>query len=74
MRWSPLPRVGRDRIRRMPAHVMVRDYPESLAPLLDRGVDLDRVGASPVGGFADPELMAEIERVIAWRPQARPPG
>lgn len=70
MRWSPLPRVGRDRIRRMPAHVMVRDYPESLAPLLAGGVDLEQVGTSPVGEFADPDLLAEVEQAIAWRPRA----
>lgn len=58
----------------MPAHVMVRDYPESLAPLLARGVDLDLVGASPAGAFAAPDLIAEIEEVIAWRPPARPPA
>ena len=56
----------------MPAHVMVRDYPESLAPLLARDIDLDLVGASPVGTFAGPDLMAEIEKVIAWRPPAGP--
>ena len=58
----------------MPAHVMVRDYPESLAPLLARDVDLDLVGASPVGAFAAPELIAEIEEVIAWRRAPRPPA
>ncbi|MDE0357194.1 MAG: hypothetical protein OXN92_05575 [Gammaproteobacteria bacterium] len=58
----------------MPAHVMVRDYPESLAPLLARDIDLDRLGASPVGAFAAPDLIAEIEEVIAWRPPARPPA
>lgn len=52
----------------MPAHVMVRDYPESLAPLLARDVDLERVGTRPVGEFAAPGLMAEIEEAIAWRP------
>ena len=56
----------------MPAHVMVRDYPESLAPLLSRDIDLDVVGASPVGAFATPDLIAEIEEVIAWRPPAGP--
>ena len=74
MRWSPLPRADADGIRRMPAHAMVRDYPESLAPLLARDVDLDLVGASPVGDFADPGLIAEIEKAIAWRPRARPPA
>ncbi|MCY4647533.1 MAG: hypothetical protein OXE73_11745 [Gammaproteobacteria bacterium] len=54
----------------MPAHVMVRDYPEALAPLLAHGVDLDLVGTSPVGEFADPDLMAEVEQAIAWRPRA----
>ncbi len=74
MRWSPLPRVGPDQVRRMPVHVMVRDYPETLAPLLAREVDLDRVGADPVGVIADPDLIASIEEVIAWRPPAPPPG
>lgn len=74
MRWFPLPRVGPDRLRRMPAHVMVRDYPESLAPLLAREIDLDLVGASPAGAFATPDLIAEIEKVIAWRPPAGPPS
>lgn len=58
----------------MPAHVMVRDFPESLAPLLARDCDLDLVGARPVGEFADPDLLAEIEEAIAWRPRARPPA
>jgi hypothetical protein len=49
---------------------MVRDYPETLALLLRRGVDLDRVGTRPVGDFADPELVVEIEETIAWRPKA----
>ena len=56
----------------MPAHVMVRDYPETLAPLLARGVDLDQVGARPVAAFADPDLVGEIEAAIAWRPRAQP--
>jgi hypothetical protein len=56
----------------MPAHVMVRDYPESLAPLLARGFNLEQVGTSPVGEFADRDLMAEVEQVIAWRPRAKP--
>lgn len=51
---------------------MVRDYPESLAPLLARDIDLDVVGTSPVGAFAGPDLIAEIEEVIAWRPPAPP--
>lgn len=58
----------------MPAHVLVRDYPESLAPLLARDIDLDLVGTSQVGAFATPDLIAEIEEVIAWRPAARPPA
>ena len=58
----------------MPAHVLVRDYPESLAPLLARDIDLDLVGTSPVGAFATPDLIAEIEEVIAWRPPPRPPA
>ena len=69
-----VPRVNREGIRRMPVHVMVRDYPESLAPLLARGVDLDLAGTSPVEAVADPDLIAEVEKAIAWRPQARPPA
>lgn len=57
----------------MPAHVMVRDYPETLALLLARGVDLDQVGARRVGAFADSGLVGEIEAAIAWRPRARRP-
>lgn len=69
-----VPRVNREGIRRMSVHVMVRDYPESLTPLLARGVDLDLAGTSPVGAVADPDLIAEIEEAIAWRPQDRPPA
>ena len=54
----------------MPAHVLVRDYPESLAPLLARGVDLERAGTRPVGEFADSDLIARIEEAIEWRPRA----
>ena len=71
MRSCPLPRVGRSAIRQMPAHVLVRDYPETLALLLERDVNLDRAGTCRVGDFAVPELIREIEEAIAWRPAAR---
>lgn len=74
MRRSPAPRAPRQRIRAMPAHVMVREYPETLALLRRRGVDLDRVGTHRVGEFADPKLVAEIEETILWRPEASPPS
>ena len=72
MRSGPLPRVGRSVIRRMPAHVLVRDYPETLALLVERNVSLDRAGTCRMGDFAALELIREIEQAIAWRrPEAR---
>ncbi len=67
-----MPRADRSGIRQMTAHVMVRDYPETLALLVERDVNLDRLGTCRVGDFAAPELITEIRAAIAWRPGARP--
>ena len=73
MKGRPLARAGSERIREMPANVMVRDYPETLALLLGRGMDLAEVGTRRVGEFAEPELIAEIKGAIDWRPQVPSP-
>lgn len=57
----------------MPAHVVVRDFPETLAVFRDRGVDLRRDGASPVtelavaGSEGREPLVEALLAAISWR-------
>ena len=65
---SVRPSIPRRRFEELPAHVVVGDYPEALAVLRRRGIDLDDVGAQRLSDFAQTALLEEIEEAIAWRP------
>lgn len=61
----------------LPVHLIVRDYPETLAVFRRFGVDLPRLGGGPVAaaveGDAGP-LVEALAEVIAWRsPSLTPP-
>ena len=71
---SVRPSLPGSRLQELATHVVVGDYPEVLAVLRRRGVDLDHVGARRLSDFADRDLLAEIERAIAWRPAQQPPS
>ncbi len=53
-----------------PAHVVVRDYPETLAIFRRFGVDLPRRGGGPVAGVMEGdagELLDALAAVTEWR-------
>lgn len=59
---------------RAPMHVVVRDFPETLAVFRAHGVPVDAAGGEPArahGAEATGALLAELARVTAWR---RAPG
>ena len=65
-----------DALGEMPLHVIVRDYPETLAVLRAAGIDVRAHGSEPLRGVA-PEstaLVDDIARVISWRgtPPSKP--
>ena len=68
-------RPARDALLALPLHVVVRDYPETLAVLRGRGVDpsdaggrsLTRVLAMREDGDA---FLSELLTAVAWRPRA----
>lgn len=68
----------------IPLHVLVRDFPETLAVLRARGVDIPAAAGRPLGSSGDqpavpgtdvtPEqLIAAMAAAAAWRDPA-PPG
>lgn len=73
--------AGREGIRpdaemlgRAPMHVVVRDFPETLAVFRAHGVPVSEVGGEPArahGAEAGGALVEELARATAWR---RPPG
>jgi len=54
----------------LPAHIVVRDFPETLALFREYGVDLPSTGEKPVeallGGEAG-ELLDELAELVSWR-------
>lgn len=56
----------------IPVHVVVRDYPETLAVLRAAGVDVAATGGLPLREVvSDPAALARLERAlgaaVAWR-------
>jgi len=63
------PPPGPAELAALPIHVVVRDYPETLAVLRDAGVDVPALGGSTLAE-AVPEpgpLLDAIRAVTAWR-------
>jgi len=59
----------------MPVHVVVRDFPETLAVLRRLGVDVPRRGGVPVSRALDGDagpLLDAIAEATAWRDGATP--
>lgn len=73
MRPSFLAPPAPDRLTSLPLHVLVRDYPETLAVLRARGVSLTEHGGVPLSrtGGDVATLQEEILRVTAWRAGGR---
>lgn len=59
----------REELAGWPVHVVVREFPETLAVLRREGVDVPRVGGRPVAEATDePDaLLDALERALAWR-------
>jgi hypothetical protein len=70
-RLAPEPPPPAERLGPLPLHVLVRDYPETLAVLRRHGVDIPAAGggsvADAVTGRA--ELKADLLAALAWRAQ-----
>jgi hypothetical protein len=70
-------RPARDALLALPLHVVVRDYPELLAVLRERGVDpggaggrsLARILAAREDGEA---LLSALLTAVEWRPRRTP--
>lgn len=64
---APLPRA---QLAELPLHVVVRDFPETLAILRGLGVDVPRQGGQPVAAAIDGDagpLLDALAAAIAWR-------
>jgi hypothetical protein len=66
-RFEPSP--DRERLTSAPLHVLVAEYPETLAVLRDLGVDLSLDGGDPIPALAlDPEpVVWALLDATAWR-------
>ena len=65
-----LPRPGRTELATRPLQSLVRDYPETLANLRDRGVVPEDFAELEVGDLHDPEaILDELESATRWRPE-----
>ena len=67
-RVPKMPRPAAE-LAEMPLHVVIRDYPETLAVCRRLGVDVPARGGRPVAEASDDaaSLIDAIEETIAWR-------
>ncbi|MBI4545773.1 MAG: hypothetical protein HY703_11300 [Gemmatimonadetes bacterium] len=68
---------AREELSALPLHVVLRDYPETLAVLRRFGVNLPAHGGQPLAAAmeGDPApLLDALAEVLAWRGQPRPHG
>jgi len=62
--------VSKAELGALPVHVVVRDYPETLAVFRRFGVDVPARGGGPVSGAVDGDagpLLDALAAAIAWR-------
>lgn len=74
MRPPLAPLRTRRELAATPCHVVVRDYPETLATFRSHGLDPARVGGEPVEDLLDGDpapLLDELEARIAWRSRSQ---
>ncbi|HLT67238.1 MAG TPA: hypothetical protein VKZ73_05135 [Microbacterium sp.] len=66
------PPVGPAEVAALPLHVVVRDYPETLAVLREAGVDVPGKGGARLADAAPDAgpLLDEILTATAWRARA----
>ena len=56
-------------MEQLPVHVLIRDFPEALAALLEEGVDPGARGVDPVGAVLRevPDLEVRLLDALSWR-------
>lgn len=65
-----VPPAAQPELAALPVHLIVRDYPETLAVFRRHGVDLPRQGGEPVLAAVEGDagaLLAALAEAIAWR-------
>lgn len=63
------PRPSRRDLAKLPLHVIVRDFPETLAPLRQLGLPLEALGARTPSELEDADVVLDaVEAGIRWRP------
>lgn len=69
MKMPFLPRPSRRDLESRPLHVLVRDYPETLANLRQYGLQPEDFGDRRLEEFEDREFILDaLEDATAWRP------
>jgi hypothetical protein len=64
-----LPRPSRRDLASRPLHVLVRDYPETLADLRDYGIAPEAFGDLSIEELEDRDFILDaLEEATAWRP------
>lgn len=67
---APLAAAPLSELAERPVHVVVRDYPETLAVLRRHGADATEAGAEPLGVILDrggEALAAALAAALEWR-------
>ena len=68
MKIASLPRPSRAELGGSPLHVIVRDFPETLAELRGAGVPVQELGHRRLGEIEDASrLLDRLEASVAWR-------
>lgn len=68
-RRGPLPPLPVAELAARSVHVVVRDYPETLAVFRRAGIDAAERGAEPIQALADDAgpLLDELRQAVDWR-------
>jgi hypothetical protein len=69
MRVPFLPRPSREELFTSTVHMIIQDFPETLADFRAHGVQLDELGHRTLEEFEDPvALLDDLEASTFWRP------
>ncbi len=71
MRIPFRPRPTRDELMASPLHVIVRDFPETLAEFRAHGLSLEEFGHQTLGDLDEfGDILEDLEASTAWRPRS----
>lgn len=69
MKMPFLPRPSREELSSTPFHVIIRDFPETLAEFESHGIEPRTLGDWTLHDLDDPApLLDDLEASTAWRP------